>query len=191
MDRKELELKTKEQKVAQLTIQLNSIRTNKEYSALQHEIAGVKADASLLEDELLVILDETDKEEAARKEHETGLKQAEQDFARLQARSKEEDSLLDADLHKLHEQRQSTLNEVPGELRLLYERLLGTKDGQAVVRAMRADADNRVCSGCFMRLTSNTTNLLLGGGEVVRCYSCGRILYIDDGPEDQADLVGK
>ena len=74
---------------------------------------------------------------------------------------------------------------------MLYERLLGTKDGQAVVRATRADADNRVCSGCFMRLTSNTTSLLMGAGEVVRCHSCGRMLYIDDEPEDRADLIGK
>ncbi len=140
---------------------------------------------------MLALLEENDKEEAARKDHETRLKKGEQDFAQLRAKTKEEESILDADILKLRDQHATLLNEVPSELRMLYERLLGTKDGQAVVRATRADADNRVCSGCFMRLTSNTTSLLMGAGEVVRCHSCGRILCIDDGPEDKADLIGK
>lgn len=53
IDSKELELKTDEEKVNKYNVQLNAIKTNKEYSALCSEIGCKKADMSLLEDEIL------------------------------------------------------------------------------------------------------------------------------------------
>ncbi len=53
IDRKELDLKANEGEIAKYNIQLNSIKTNKEYTALCSEIGTKKADMSILEDELL------------------------------------------------------------------------------------------------------------------------------------------
>ncbi len=53
IDRKELDLKTDEGEITKYNVQLNSIKTNKEYTALCTEIGSKKADMSILEDEIL------------------------------------------------------------------------------------------------------------------------------------------
>ena len=53
IDRKELDLKTDEGEISKYNVQLNSIKTNKEYTALCSEIGSKKADMSILEDVIL------------------------------------------------------------------------------------------------------------------------------------------
>jgi len=48
IDRKELDLKTNEGEISKYNAQLNSIKTNKEYTALVSEIGSKKADMSIL-----------------------------------------------------------------------------------------------------------------------------------------------
>ena len=50
---KELELSTKEGNAKKFQLQLFQVKTNKEYTAIQHEIEQSKADASLLEESIL------------------------------------------------------------------------------------------------------------------------------------------
>lgn len=50
---KELDLKSMETEIAKLRLQMNQVKTNKEYSAIQAEIGGKEANKSVLEDEIL------------------------------------------------------------------------------------------------------------------------------------------
>jgi predicted nucleic acid-binding Zn-ribbon protein len=67
IDRKELDLKANEEQVTKFNVQLNSIKSNKEYSILVSEIGSKKADMSVLEDE---ILDTMSRLETANHEYE-------------------------------------------------------------------------------------------------------------------------
>jgi len=58
---KELDLASKEEDGRKLQTQLYQIKTNKEYTAKLKEIEAAKADVSVLEDAILVLLEETDK----------------------------------------------------------------------------------------------------------------------------------
>src|SRR3989338_8624390 len=58
---KEIDLQEKEANVKKLQFQLFQIKTNKEYQTMQHEIEGLKADNSRLEDEILLMMEEADK----------------------------------------------------------------------------------------------------------------------------------
>ena len=53
---KELELSQKETQIKKLDGQLSQVKTNKEYGALQQEIASLKADNSLLEEGIIIFL---------------------------------------------------------------------------------------------------------------------------------------
>ena len=179
-DRIELDLKGKEEQIRRLTVQLNTVRTNKEYSALQHEIAALQADVSLLEDQLLAILEENDRIQAAIQVRRENIEREERNVRQIEEHVRHEISAIDEKLARLEAEREALVAQVADELRALYEGLMTKRDGRAMVRATPLEGDARSCSGCFMRLTSNTTSLLLGGHELVRCHSCGRILYIDD-----------
>jgi uncharacterized protein len=190
IDHKDLDLKSKEQKVEQLSVQLNQVRTNKEYAALQHEIANVKADASLLEDEVLALMELIDRDERDRRAHDAKVKEAEQAAQRAQEEVNTRSAEVDGRIQSLRGERETFQSGMERELRELYERLFQSKEGQAVVKAIPAGGDERSCSGCFIRLTSNTTNLLMAGQKMIRCHSCGRILYIDDDEREAAEAAG-
>ena len=58
---KELDLKAKEQGIVTTNAQLMTLKTNKEYQAKLFEIENIKADKSVLEDEILKLMEESDK----------------------------------------------------------------------------------------------------------------------------------
>ena len=53
-----------------------------------------------------------------------------------------------------------------------FERLFASK-GDAAVVALEHD----VCTGCHMKITTQTAVRVKGGKEIVSCEQCGRILY--------------
>ncbi|MFZ4599641.1 MAG: zinc ribbon domain-containing protein, partial [Terrimicrobiaceae bacterium] len=54
-----------------------------------------------------------------------------------------------------------------------YERLFKTKNGTAVVAL-----ENDVCTGCHMKVTTQTVVEVKGGKHVVSCPQCARLLYL-------------
>ena len=57
---KEVDLETKEGTIKKYQVQLYQVKTNKEYQSLQKEIEGLKADNSVLEEEILQFMEQVD-----------------------------------------------------------------------------------------------------------------------------------
>jgi len=175
LDAREVDLRSIEEKIAKFNSQLNMVKTNKEYSALQHEIMGQKANKSKIEDEILMMMEQTEKDrldirdlkEAAEKTR----KESEEKKAAI-ARAIED---ADARTERLTAERAELAARIPAPLIEPYERLKSKGDGRAM-----AACHNFVCAGCRMSVTANTVNRLMAGNQLVYCHSCGRILYIAD-----------
>ena len=60
MKQKEGELQTREDQIKKLNTQLMQLKTNREYTAMQHEIDTLKADNSLMEEAIIAVLDGID-----------------------------------------------------------------------------------------------------------------------------------
>lgn len=183
MDKREMNLKDIEAKINKLETQLNTVKTNKEYSALQHEILGLKADKSRAEDEILKMMEQV---EAGQKSIKEAEKRSEEEAAK--AREKKhaiEVALQDAEarVEQLKKERAELAGKISPTYLAPYERLLHRTDGRAMVPCR-----NFVCSGCRMSLTANTVSLLMGGDKIVNCHSCGRILYLAEG-EDMTNIA--
>ncbi len=169
---KEMELQTKEEKVKKLQGQLYQLKTNKEYSVMDLEIKGLKADNSLLEEEILKLLDAVDQAKAkAAKEKEL--------VAAEEKKLKEEDEVLkkkvsqmNAEVTVLEEKRKSYTPNIDPKLYYQYEKILKGREGIAIV-----PVKNNSCSGCFMELTSQTVNEVQMQEKLIFCESCARILY--------------
>jgi predicted nucleic acid-binding Zn-ribbon protein len=64
---------------------------------------------------------------------------------------------------------------VDEDLRDTYERLIRSKNGEAIV-----GLQHDVCSGCHMKVTPTTSSKCRSRKEIVHCENCGRILYWED-----------
>jgi len=171
----EVGLKAIEEKIAHYEVQLNTVKTNKEYTALQHEINSLKADKSRTEDEVLRMMEQIESEEQELKDLAAQVETAE-----TAAISKGRDIALalsdaDARIERITGERAALAEKIPPEFLSKYERLQGKRGGRAM-----AACRNFVCEGCRMALTANTVNLLMAGNDLIYCHSCGRILYLAD-----------
>jgi len=183
IDKQDGSLRAIEEKIKKLSSQLNTVRTNKEYAAIQHEIMDARADKSKIEDGILALMDEVESRQQAVKELETRTARAETELA--QREQAIDNALRDAEnrIARLKEERKQLTQQIPQNILQPYERLNKGTRGQAL-----SACRNFVCERCRMSLTANTVNLLMAGHRLVYCQSCSRILYL---PEDEDTRHGE
>ena len=172
---KELELSQKEIQIKKLDGQLSQVKTNKEYGALQQEIASLKADNSLLEEGIIYILDEVDAaKEESRKEKEK-LASVTKSFQSRDSEMAGQEKALQGRLEELNKQREESVAQLPPELAELYNRIALKKEGLAL-----AIVSGEVCAACQMKLRPQLINEIRLGEQIIVCENCSRILYFDN-----------
>lgn len=169
---KEGELAEKENLVRKYDSQLTQVKTNKEYTALKHEMEVLKADGSLIEDQILVIFDEIEKiqievraerERLARVEKETEEKKK-----HLAAREAELKNALAA----FTSERQERVQQLDPESRTLYDRIVEKKEGLALVPVL-----GEICGACRITIRPQLLNEVNLKESLIVCENCSRILY--------------
>jgi predicted nucleic acid-binding Zn-ribbon protein len=169
---KENDLLSREDKIAKLKSQLYSLKTNKEYQAMELEIKGGQADKSLLEEEILKMFDAVEEARAKvarEKEALAGLeKEHKTSVAALEKRAAE----LAASAAELNEKRKVHLPGVDSRLLTQYEKVLKKRDGIALVPVV-----HHACGGCHVELPPQIVNEVQIGEKLITCESCARILY--------------
>lgn len=176
---KELDLKSIEAEINKLRLQMNQVKTNKEYSAIKAEIGGKEADKSVLEDEILRMMTQFEEMQQRYKSYEKEIEHEESQSKELQKQVETDIKAMEieiAGLRKNHEEYASILDR---DALQHYNRLVSHKDAVAVVSVI-----NKVCQGCFMSVTPQTLNKLMSGKDLTFCHSCGRILYLDSGTDE-------
>lgn len=178
---KEGELAEKEAHVKKLDGQLTQVKTNKEYGALQQEIASLKADNSLLEEDIIKILDEIEAARGTVQTEKGRLAQIEKQYQEIERKLKEEEKTLHASRENLKKQREEITQQLKPDVRQLYERILSAKEGHALA-VLRKES----CSACSMHLRPQLINNVLLGETLVLCESCSRILYVEQESSQKA-----
>jgi len=172
---KEVDLAGKEEEIKKLQTQLYQLKTNKEYSTMLGEIERHKADNSILEEDILKLMEEIDtasvkvKEEKAKFEEES--KQSNADIKIVEDRIKE----IESSIAGLKTNRNELVPLLDQKILKNYERILESKAGLAL-----AEIVNDSCSGCYMLLPSQVINEVKMKDKVVHCESCRRMLFIKD-----------
>lgn len=184
-ERKKLEgeVQTQEQRISKLRDQMLLAKTNEQYGAFKNEIEFCQNEIKKFEDRILERMGETESLERNVKAAETALNAEKQQVesekkgarARTDGDKREMDGLL--------KERAKLFSEMPKQLVTLYERIRKTRKGIAVVEAV----DGR-CTGCHMLMRLQFYQDLRRGEEIMRCESCGRILYYN--PPVEVDEIG-
>jgi predicted nucleic acid-binding Zn-ribbon protein len=172
---KEIDLEGKEGSIKKLQVQLYQVKTNKEYSALEGEIARIEADNSLIEEEIIRILDQIDAENQKIAKEKEFLKSEESRLNAEKAKKAEQAKVAEAELKQREEERKLLAAKVDSKILPKYERIVNSKDGLAVVPVA-----NEACQGCFRILPPQVINEIKMKTELVLCDNCARILYIEE-----------
>lgn len=174
IDYKELDLSEKEEETKKLEIRLNTAKTNKEYSAIITQINGIKADSSLLEEEILKYFDELDELTKVGKELGAGIKEEEREFEEFSRKNQQEKEELDKELFALDKNREELGRDIDKAVLDTYTKVLESKEGLAIVPVR-----DGICHGCFMKVTTNDIARMMKGDSLFRCRTCARILYLE------------
>ena len=172
---KEGELESKEGSIKKLQTQLYQLKTNKEYSTMQEEIARIKADNSLIEEDILKIFDQADSENQKIAKEKVVLKGEEAKLNEEKKKVEEEVGRIKVEADKLKAQRATLVEKVDKTVLAKYDRILKSKGGLAVV-PVSGDS----CQGCFRILPSQVIHEIRMKKDLVFCGSCARILYIEE-----------
>ena len=174
VDRKRLELDVgvRTDSVAKLRTQQYETRKNDEFAAMAHEIERYQKEISEIEDRELELMEQQDKlkvEVAAEEKKAAGTKDS---IARQVTDLEAKGKTLEARLDELTKERAELASKIDEDVIDRFERLFASK-GDAAVVALEHD----VCTGCHMKITTQTAVRVKGGKEIVSCEQCGRILY--------------
>jgi predicted nucleic acid-binding Zn-ribbon protein len=186
INRQQVELakqkKSFEQEVEQTTAnikkhqnQLLSVKTNKEYSTMLHEIDGEKKKISDTEEQILNIMDTLEKLAVQESEEKKIFKVSED-----QSRGKQQELDKEANETKIRAEefkkaKQESLVSLPKDVLALYERIGKARGGIAVV-----PVKSGACGGCFGNLPTQLLNRIRDMDKLITCENCGRILIWQD-----------
>ncbi|MBI4387685.1 MAG: hypothetical protein HY582_01415 [Candidatus Omnitrophica bacterium] len=171
---KEAALQDKEATIKKYEVQLDQVKTNKEYAALQSEIRSIKADNSLLEEGIIGLFDEVDQCQERLKTERSRLSEIEKSTQEKKAALEQEAKDMKQKSEALVQKKKELIKSVNPEIANLYERIVSSKRGIAL-----SHVEGEVCSACQVRLRPQQLNELQIGETIVLCEQCSRILYHD------------
>jgi uncharacterized protein len=170
-DRKQVDLKASEQKIADWKVKLNACSSNKEYQTLVEQIAAGEMAGSVLADEILEGMEKSDQLEKTVAEVKSRRDASKTDLSKVRDSVVQESQLVAGDIKRLEDELAEAEKQLPGDFRDDYRRVIRAKAADGMARM----ADG-VCDGCGQQVTLNMQNQLLLSKPVF-CTACGRLLY--------------
>ena len=175
-ERKKLELDVQQWKdrAKKYREQSSSVKTNEAYKALQHEIATAEGEAGKAEDIVLEQMMAIEEAERRVKHLEAELKESEQAIAAEKKDIEEQFAGKKKAWEAATAERRAIAKKIQEEVLELYERIAKKHPGTAL-----AQVRDGQCKACGLRALPHTIQQLESDTdeELLRCESCGRILY--------------
>jgi len=173
LERKRLEIdaESKRDQVGRFKTHQFQTRKNEEFQALTNEIKRFESEISTIEDRELDLMQEYENVKPVIAEADKNFNEQK---AILQRRTADLDVKVGAvtnQIESAQQERAGLASQVDEDLLDLFERLFHSK-GEAVV-----SLEHGVCTGCHMKITTQTATRVKNAREITHCEQCGRILY--------------
>jgi predicted nucleic acid-binding Zn-ribbon protein len=152
--------------------QLMAVKTNKEYQAMQTEIATAEGLVRAHEDRLLDLMEITEKESADLKAAEAAMKAEQAGISSEQKALEAEIATREEELQRLTSERVQVAAHISKDALVIFDRVAHGRKGVAV-----AEARDGICVVCHVRLRPQMFNEVRRNAAIVQCDSCTRILY--------------
>jgi len=169
----ELDIGTRKNTLDRLKVQQYETKKNDEFTALENEIGRYNEQVDELETQELELMEKADKLRIEHKKAEGALaitqSMVDEEIAQLDQRAKE----VSSQHEEVSAERTKLAANVNEELLSLYDRLIVSKGGDAIVSAEKSQ-----CHGCHMKVVPATMIKVQAEKEVAQCENCGRILHL-------------
>jgi len=159
-------------KLSRLKEQLMAVKTNKEYTAMLHEIQMAEEQIRGEEDKILEVMEEMEAKEKELKADEKEMLQKKGALQESIRQTNESAPQLEAELSKLQEEKAVMESKVDVDLLSRYRRIADARKGVAL-----AEAKDELCSACHVRIRPQMYAELLRTEIIHACDSCSRILF--------------
>ena len=160
--------------------QLDAVTDQKQYEAVQHEIAGVAGKRGDLETAVLEILDSEEQLAAERPALEHALAKAERETGEHLAKLDTEEARLAGLIADLDRRRAEGEQPLDPAARTRYQKIRASKGGRAVVAIA-----NGACGGCARNLTPHAQQDARKRDRLLMCDGCGRLMLLP--PHDASE----
>jgi len=153
--------------------QLSLVKTNKEYQAMQHEIATAQSDLGAVEEKVLERMLEADTIAADVKRAEAALATRQKEIDAEKKELTEELASVGTSLKEASEARAEVVKGLDARLMAIFEQVARVRKGVAISTATR----DGLCSACHVRLRPFVFQQIRQNDAIIQCESCHRILY--------------
>ncbi len=159
-------------KLARLKDQLMTVKTNKEYTAMLHEIQTAEGLIREEEDKILEVMEEMDARDRDLESAEAEMRTQSAGLREVIRTTGDSIPGLEQQLARLKEEREAVAALIDGELLARYRQIAGARKGVAM-----AEARDELCSCCHVRIRPQMYADLLRTDAILYCDSCSRILF--------------
>ncbi|MDI6740747.1 MAG: C4-type zinc ribbon domain-containing protein [Candidatus Edwardsbacteria bacterium] len=167
----ELEVEAHNAGIRKLQSQQAQVKTNREYTAMLHEIDGAKQAISGLEEKILIEMENGDVLAAAERDAQKTFDAENARIIKEQERLNGAAAELQAAVDHLSAGRDRAAAGLPKEILSVYQRIFQGRGGKAIV-----PVENQACGGCGAPLPLQLVNEVRKMETLITCETCGRIL---------------
>lgn len=171
---KEGELAQKEGEIKKLDGQLSQVKTNKEYGTIKQQIAALQADNSLIEEEIIKLMDAVEAANQQLKAEKARLDQVSKEFQKKEQEVAGQENTLKSEVENLKKERDGLVSGLPNTISLLYSQIANHKQGIVL-----AAVQGGVCGACKISLRAQVINEVQLGQKIITCDNCSRVLYVE------------
>jgi predicted nucleic acid-binding Zn-ribbon protein len=153
--------------------QLSLVKTNKEYQAMQHEIATAQSDLGGVEEKVLELMLEADTITADVKRTDAALTTRQKEIDKEKKALTEELASVETSLKAASEARAELVKDLDARLMAIFDSVARVRKGVAISTATR----DGLCAACHVRLRPFVFQQIRQNDAIIQCESCHRILY--------------
>jgi uncharacterized protein len=148
-----------------------SVRNPKELTDMQKEVDSLKKQRGKLDDAGLEVIEAIEETSRLLAQQREALRQAETQWKQDHEELLEQKSEAEGDFATLDKERNGRTADMDRAMLGLYESLRTSKAGRAVALVVRGS-----CQGCRITLPTHLVQRMRGGGVLIQCPNCDRIL---------------
>ncbi len=160
-------------RLAKFKDQLMEVKTNKEYTAMQHEIAMAQEGVQGFEDRILELMVQADELDSAVKAADAALTQEKAQVAKERTAREQSTAAMSGEIDGLTKSREEVVSQIGREALAVFETVSRRGKGSVV-----AEARDGHCTACHVRLRPQMFNEVRRGDKLIQCESCQRILFV-------------
>lgn len=161
-----------QQRVSKYKDQLMEAKDNRQFHALQHEIATFAAEQSTIEEQVIARMLEGDELGAALKSAEAALAADKKSVAAEKSAIEADTVKVKAALEALTAERSALVKTIEPRALATFETVAKSRKGIGMARAV-----DGLCEACRVRIRPHLYNEVRKGDQIIQCESCVRILY--------------